>query len=1288
MTRWQEPATGGAPVGDARPRPAPPPPRLRRTGRDTGPALPLSVVLATLLIIAAMAAPSAQQDRPRDASRIFDPALTVPDTLKPYLDQVQPGTDAFTSERDVQAIEAGLGTLGAWLKAGGNVTPDVRDLFAANFRGARLPSSSTAAGGTGGVLSVARETPGSQERVLDASGFLAELTRWLVGAPRIGVAEFQVTVITPAGAGQVTTDVRYDIVGESGQGGAREERVGTWRLGWTLDAGRWRLVEWRTVSHVLSRATQPIFTEVTTAALGATRSFAEQLSIGLDDWMATIDGVLTRDSNGHHGVAIGDADGDGLEDLYIAQPSGLPNRLFRARGDGTFEDITDASGAGLLDDTAQPVFADIDNDGDQDLVLATSVQPLLFRNDGRGRFTVVDNAFTFERAPQGVLTGVSLADFDRDGFLDAYLCVYSYFFGAGDDKAGTPMPYYDARNGPPGVLLRNDGHGRFVDVTRQVGLDAGNDRYHFAAAWADFDEDGWPDLLVANDFGTKNLYRNLGTQGGTVKFEDVAAKAGVLDHGAGMSAAFLDYDNDGRLDIYTGNMWSASGQRVTSSASFMPDAPADVRALYQRHARGNGLFRNRGDGTFEDTTVPARAAMGRWAWSSDAIDFDSDGWQDLYVANGMLTRGGDDLDGYFWRQVVARSPLTRVKGAPYDEAWRAINQLLIRGSIASRQRNVLLHNDGRGAFDEVSGAVGLDLEQDGRGFAAIDIDRDGDPDLAVMAARQTPQLRIFRNDHPRRRRIAMRLVGTRSNRDAIGARVRVETDTLRVTRLVQASSGFLSQHSRELVIGLGDSRTIRSLIIEWPSGERQRFEDVALDARYRLTEGGTLQAEPLVDAPAPPRSSAPPMPARPLPAMTWLYEPFPAPDFSIPDATNATRSLAAFKGRPAIVLLWKSDVSEARQALDVLARGAQGLAAAGIGTLAIALDEPEAAARVTAASPVTVPVVHATRELALSWSIVHRHLFMNRQPLRLPTAMLLSAGGEIVGVYRDVVEPAQIVRDAARIEAPPAARLARALPFAGTFQLAPPQRAYLSYGRELLDEGLERLAVDALERASRANPNASTLYRLGTLLAKSGETARARGAFERALALDATLAEAHNDLGALLAQDGDLPAAIARFRRALAAMPDYPDALNNLGYALLLTGQSSEARPLYERALALQPDFPEALNNLGLLLGRSGDLVAAERNFRAALSHRPDYGEAANNLALVLVTRGAEAEAVSVLEAQLARAPQFEGTYVTLAKLHLAAGRTAEGIKVLERLLQRNPKHDLALALVREYRPK
>jgi len=419
-----------------------------------------------------------------------------------------------------------------------------------------------------------------------------------------------------------------------------------------------------------------------------------------------------------------------------------------------------------------------------------------------------------------------------------------------------------------------------------------------------------------------------------------------------------------------------------------------------------------------------------------------------------------------------------------------------------------------------------------------------------------------------------------------------------------------------------------------------------------------------------------------------LYEPFPAPEFAATGLDGASRSLAALKGRPAVILLWRSDVAASRQALDALARGRAELDTARVGVLAVALDDAERAAEVKAASPATVPVVHATRQQGILWALVYRHLYMNRPPMPLPAALLVDAQGRIVRAYKATVDAERLVRDAAAIDVRDDERLARALPYPGAFHAPLAMRNFLPYGRELLDEGLEAEAIVALERASQAKPNASVLYRLGTLLTKTGQAPRARAAFEGALALDPSLAEAHNDLGTLLAQGGDLDGAIARFRQALAATPEYPDALNNLGYALLLTGREAESRPMYERALALQPDFPEALNNLGLLLGRGGDLDGAERHFREALARRPDFGDAANNLALVLVARGRSDEAVALLEDLLTRTPAFENAYVTIAKIHLAAGRTAEGLRAVERLLQRNPTHELGLALSREYRPR
>jgi len=1259
--------------------------------------------LIAALVVTSAGVTAATQDK-----AVYRPTLAAPESMEPFLKHLDPGSDAFPMERQAAAIEARLGELSQALRAGADRTAAVAgDLLDPGFRGARLLPAEEAAGAQPLEVKRAKDLP--RDFTLDARAFPAELRRLIGDMRDVTVAEFLVVSIDPDGpAGApsgVRTTVRYDLVG-GGTKAYRVEHVGEWELNWRQNGSKWVVNRWRAASHLVSRARAPIFTEITQAALGANDSFRRQLNVDLESWMATFDSVLTRDSNGHHGVSVGDVDGDGLDDLYVAQPAGLPNRLYRNRGDSTFEDITDQSGLGVLDDTAASLFVDVDNDGDEDLVLATAAGPLLFLNDGKGHFTQVKDAFQSTRPLQGVLTSISMADYDRDGFLDLYLCVYSYFFGAGEDKAGTPAPYYDARNGPPGILFRNDGHGHFVDATQDAGLDAGNDRYHFAAAWADYDGDGWPDLLVANDFGTKNLYRNLGRRDGTVKFEDVATKAGVLDHGAGMSATFLDYDNDGLLDIYTGNMWTAPGRRVTTAPTFMPDATPEVRALYRRHTRGNTLLRNLGDGRFEDKTLEAHAEMGRWAWSSDAIDFDSDGWDDLYIVNGMLTRaptatapaaaarsesssdraaasgggapralnnadaGAADLEGFFWRQVVAHSPLTRVPGTPYDDAWRAINQMLMHGSIASHQRNVFLRNDGHGGFDEISGALGLDLDQDGRSFAVLDIDRDGDPDLVVMAARQAPQLRVFRNDFSSGSSpaaVAVRLVGTKSNRDAVGARVVVETDRLRVTRVVQAGSGFLSEHSKELLVGLGASERIVKLTVSWPSGATQTFNNVALNTRMRIVEGGDVTAEPFQ-----PRSGAAPAAAAPPPASapsaSWLYEPFPAPDFSLQDASGTTQSLAALKGKPAVVLLWSSEVPTARAAFDAFGRGAAALTHAGVGSIAIAVGAPQ------------------NQGVALSYAILNRHLYMNRQDLRLPTCLLLDRDGNVVKAYRDRVDVAQIVKDAGAIDVPPAERLSRALPFPGNFYSPLPRRNYLPYGRELLDQGLEAAAVIAFERAADANPGASTLYRLGTLLARSGEPARARAAYERALTLQPDLAEANNDLGALLAQGGDLDAAIARFRAALASTPDYPDALNNLGYALLLTGHNDEARGLYEKALALQPDFPEALNNLGLLFGRAGDMDKAEHYFRDALSRRPDYGEAANNLALVLVSKHQTDAAIALMEGLVGRTPSYETGFVTLAKIYYSVGRTKEAIAVLERLLQSNPRHAAALELLRQWK--
>ena len=208
------------------------------------------------------------------------------------------------------------------------------------------------------------------------------------------------------------------------------------------------------------------------------------------------------------------------------------------------------------------------NDGRQDLIVVRANGPLLFLNQGGGKFRLKPNAFQFANPPQGTFTGAAAADYDRDGWLDIYFCLYAYYQGA--DQYKYPAPYYAAENGPPNFMLRNNRDGTFRDVTAQSGLNQNNTRYSFCCGWGDYNRDGWPDLYVVNDFGRKNLYRNNGD--GT--FTDVAPQAGVEDVGAGMGVCWFDYDNDGVEDLYVADMWTAAGERISTQEIFQRDAPA------------------------------------------------------------------------------------------------------------------------------------------------------------------------------------------------------------------------------------------------------------------------------------------------------------------------------------------------------------------------------------------------------------------------------------------------------------------------------------------------------------------------------------------------------------------------------------------------------------------------------------------------------------------------------------------------------------------------------------------
>ena len=376
--------------------------------------------------------------------------------------------------------------------------------------------------------------------------------------------------------------------------------------------------------------TAPLFADCTEAVLGKNRAFDEQLRPGVDHWMGRIDMRYGLEMGGRQGLAVGDVNGDYLEDLYVCQMGGLPNLLFIQNPDGTVSDQSADAGVDWLQSTHGALFVDLDNDGDQDLLVGVLDGILVQENDGNGRFKVK----SANPLPAAIPYSLAATDYDQDGDVDVYVCCYNRRPGINRHfLLPRPVPYHDANNGGRNVLLRNDGNWRFRHVTKHVGLDVNNRRFSFAAAWEDYDNDGDPDLYVANDFGRNNLYRNEGST-----FRDVAAEQDVEDIGAGMSTSWGDYNNDGLMDLYVSNMFSSAGTRISVQEKFHADVLDAERSELQRHARGNTLFKNLGGGMFADVSVEAGVVIGRWAWGSRFVDLNSDGWEDLLVTNGFITQ--------------------------------------------------------------------------------------------------------------------------------------------------------------------------------------------------------------------------------------------------------------------------------------------------------------------------------------------------------------------------------------------------------------------------------------------------------------------------------------------------------------------------------------------------------------------------------------------------------------------------------------------------------------------------
>jgi len=559
---------------------------------------------------------------------------------------------------------------------------------------------------------------------------------------------------------------------------------------------RWRIRSGSVASWLSASAGSPLYDDVSERA-GLTRRHVAFLPNAAKN-------VPIPGEHMPPGVAVLDFDGDGRQDLFV--PGGDGNRLYRNKGDGTFEDVAEKAGvAGQEGEAVGAVAFDYDNDGWTDLYVTYLFRPnRLYRNRGNGTFEEVA-----ERAGVALneyCTSAVALDYDRDGLPDLYVLVY------GHPNEG---PTLQADNAPPNHLFHNNGDGTFTDVTKRSG--AGDTGWGLAVECADLDGDGWPDLYIANDFGNHAYLHNNGD--GT--FTNVAKKAGVLDPGFGMGVAIDDYDGDGRLDLYVSNYSFPLSWFLKDSRYPMPPFPYSLgRPLVWRRltalSRGSSLFRNLGGNAFERTSDTAGVWDTSWSWGCVFVDADLDGRPDLFVVNGMVTgKNETEREIEFWALMSIEFENFQ-KGIPVadfgeDSLWGRLPKRFYR------------NRDGK-HFDELAAVSGLESSANQRGVVVVDVNGDGAPDLFATGFLQPPSLWVNRNPSKAKSLVVVlegdpSLPGPhRSTRDALGATVTVEANGLSRTQVVAAGYSFLSSGPKELYFGLADAAKADRVVARWPSG--------------------------------------------------------------------------------------------------------------------------------------------------------------------------------------------------------------------------------------------------------------------------------------------------------------------------------------------------------------------------------------------------------------------------------------------------------------------------------------
>jgi enediyne biosynthesis protein E4 len=518
-----------------------------------------------------------------------------------------------------------------------------------------------------------------------------------------------------------------------------------------------------------------------------------------------------------NGIAAADVDGDGLPDIYFVNQVG-GNELWKNLGNGRFRNITKEAGVALADRISVTAsFADTDNDGDEDLFVTTvRGGNVLFENDGHGHFKDISKEAGVDYT--GHSSGAVFFDYDNDGLLDLFVCNVGRYTNDEKGRGGAYVGLADAFSGhlhpdrsEASILYRNMGHNRFKDVSAEV---LRHTAWSGDASFADLNGDGWPDLYVLNMQGDDHYYENVKGE----KFVEKTDQYFPKTPWGAMGIKFFDYDNDGRPDLLLTDMHSDMSEEIGPDREKLKSRMQWPDSFLQGGANnifGNALFHNAGDGKFEEVS-DRMGVENYWPWGPSVGDVNADGWDDIFIASSMNfpfryginslllnNRGEKFLDSEFLLGIEPR------RGGRTHTAWFELD--CSSGKDAEQQPC-------RGKTGKITVMATLGS----RSALLMDIDGDGDLDIVTNEFNAAPQVLV--SDLAQKKKIhflKVRLSGTVSNRDGLGATVRVRAGGRLFTKWNDGKSGYLSQSALPLYFGLGDATAIEGVEVDWPSGRKQ-----------------------------------------------------------------------------------------------------------------------------------------------------------------------------------------------------------------------------------------------------------------------------------------------------------------------------------------------------------------------------------------------------------------------------------------------------------------------------------